>query len=42
MLSLVITISFYIPSKKLHLKRKGLFEARVISLTKKEYGFADS
>ena len=35
-------ISFYNISEKLCLKRKGLFEERKISLTKKEYGFADS
>ena len=33
-------ISFYILSKRLSLKRKGLSNARVVSITKKEYGFA--
>ena len=33
-------ISFYILSKRLDLKRKGLPDARLLSLTKKEYGFA--
>ena len=31
-------ISFYILSKRFHLKRKGLSDARIISITKKEYG----
>ena len=35
----IATISFYIISKKFFLKRKGLFDARVASRTKKEYGF---
>ena len=35
----VVLITFYILSKRLHLNRKKLFEARVVSLTKKEYGF---
>ena len=33
-------ISPYILSKRLRLKRKELCEAKVVSLTKKEYGFA--
>ena len=32
-------ISFYIPSKRFFLKYKGLSDARVASITKKEYGF---
>ena len=35
-------ISFYILSKRLDLKRKGLPDARVLSLTKKEYGFCST
>ena len=31
--------SFYTLSKRLFLKRKGLFDARVVLITKKEYGF---
>ena len=33
-------IRFYILSKRFLLKCKGLSEARVLSATKKEYGFA--
>ena len=33
-------ISLYILSKKLFLKREGLSDARVASITEKEYGFA--
>ena len=33
-------ISFYILSIWFFLKRKGLSDARVASITKKEYGFA--
>ena len=33
-------ISFYILSKILVLKREGLFDARVSSITKKEYDYA--
>ena len=33
-------ISFYIISKRFFLKRKGLSDAKVLSLNKKEYGFA--
>ena len=32
-------ITFYIISKRLHLKRKGLSDARVVSITKKEILF---
>ena len=32
-------INFCIFSKRLRLKQKGLFEAKLVSLTKKEYGF---
>ena len=32
-------ISFYILSKKFFPKREGLFDPRVASITKKEYGF---
>ena len=34
-------ISFYVLSKRLVLNRKGLFDARVVSISKKENGFAD-
>ena len=33
-------ISFYILSKRFSLKREGLSDARVATITKKEYGFA--
>ena len=33
-------IGFYILSKKLFSKRKELSDARVVSITKKEYSFA--
>ena len=33
-------ISFYVLSERFFLKRKGLSDARVASITKKEYGFA--
>ena len=33
-------IKFYILSKRFFLNRKGLSDARVASITKKEYGFA--
>ena len=33
-------ISFYILSKRCFLKRKGLSDAKVLSITKNEYGFA--
>ena len=33
-------ISFYILSKRFFLKREGLSDARVVSITKKGYGFA--
>ena len=32
-------ISFYIVSTRFSRKRKGLSDARVVSMTKKEYGF---
>ena len=38
-LSSVVMTSFYIISKRFYLKRKGLSEARLQSITKKEYGF---
>ena len=38
--SSIVVISFYIPSKKLFLKHKELSDARIVSITKKEYGFA--
>ena len=33
-------ISFYIVSRRLFLKREGLSDARVVSITKKEYSLA--
>ena len=33
-------INFYILSKGLFLKRKGLSDARVASITKKEFGYS--
>ena len=33
-------ISFYIFSERFFLKRKGLSDTRVVSITKKGYGFA--
>ena len=36
----IVMISFYILSERFFLKCKGLFDARVTSITKKEYGFA--
>ena len=39
-LSLIVTISFYVLYNKLFLKLEGLSDARVVSFTKKEYGFA--
>ena len=33
-------ISFYIISKRFFLKRQGLSDVRLASITKKEYGFA--
>ena len=32
-------ISFYIHSKRLHLKHTGLSDTRIVALTKQEYGF---
>ena len=40
MLSPIVIITFYTLSKILFLKREGLSDARVASITKKEYGFA--
>ena len=40
MLSLNVIIGFYILSKILQLKCKGLSDARVVPLTEKKYGFA--
>ena len=39
MLSPTAMISFYISSKRYFLQRKELSDARVVSITKKEYGF---
>ena len=39
-LSLTARISFYLLSKRFFLKRKGLSDAKVVTITKKEYGFA--
>ena len=39
-LSSIFMISFYILSTRFFLKRKGLSDARVASIIKKEYGFA--
>ena len=36
----VLIISFHVLSKRFFLKREGLSGARVVSITKKEYGFA--
>ena len=38
-LSSIVMINFYILTKRLFLKRKGLSDARVLSLTKKEFVF---
>ena len=38
-LSSIVRISFYIPFKRLFLKREGLPDAKVACITKKEYGF---
>ena len=38
-LSSIVTISFYILSKWFSLKREGLSDPRVVSITEKEYGF---
>ena len=40
-LSSIAIISFFILSKQFLLKSKGLSDARVVSVTKKEYGFSD-
>ena len=39
-LSSIVMISFYIPSKRFSLKQKRLSDATVASIAKKEYGFA--
>ena len=39
-ISPIVKIFFHTLSKKLHLKGEGLFDARVVSLIKKEYGSA--
>ena len=36
----MVTINFYTPSKRFFLKRQELSDARVVSITKKEYVFA--
>ena len=38
-LSSIVMISFYILSKRFFLKREGLSDTRVASVTKKQYGF---
>ena len=39
-ISIFVMISFYILSKRFSLKRKKNSDARVISITEKEYGFS--
>ena len=39
-LSSIVIISFYIISKRFFLKHEELSDTRVVSITKKEYGFA--
>ena len=39
-LSSAVLINFYILSTRFFLIRKGLSDVRVVSITKKEYGFA--
>ena len=39
-LSSFVMISFYVICKRFFLKRKGLSDVKVASITKKEYGFA--
>ena len=39
-LSSIFMISFYILSKRFFLKREELSDARVVSITEKEHGFA--
>ena len=39
-LSSIVMINFYILSERFFLKREGLSDARVVSITKKEYGFS--
>ena len=36
----IVMISFYILSKRFFLKREEISDARVVSVTKNEYGFA--
>ena len=38
--SVIVMISFYILSKRFFLKREEISDARVVSVTKNEYGFA--
>ena len=38
-LSSMVMINFYILSTRFFLKYKGLSDVRVVSITKKEYGF---
>ena len=40
-LSSIVTIGFYVFSIILLLKRAGLYDATVASITKQEYGFAE-
>ena len=39
-LSSIVMIKFYIASERWHLKRKRSSDGKVVSLTKKEFGFA--
>ena len=39
-LSWIFMINFYILSKIFFLKREGLFDARIISIAKKQYSFS--
>ena len=34
-------INFYILSKRFFLKRQGVSDGRIVSITKKEYGFSE-
>ena len=38
-MSSVVMIRFYVISKRLHLKCKELYDGRVVSMIKKQYGF---
>ena len=38
----IAMIRFYISFKRFFMKCKGLFDAKVISITKKEYGFCST